>query len=243
MTTSSLASAPGRGSAICVPRFIEEMPMADGRAYQPGAQVAAAEIRDRDRGRFGRARVSPPNDPTGASAPGPARYFRLDDEGGGRGRAALRHHLADDRALLHHLQPPAALDVGRAPRLPCFTTTPSTCGAPLHRGRPDAVARAIRGALAGKRRRPHTSSSSGSADRARRWYKSADDRRRAHQATNRGPGARVRGAAGGALRDPERQHGSRPARRDGRVREDGRRPAAGGGRPRRHRSTPAVTRW
>src|SRR4051812_21643662 len=48
-----------------LPRFIEEMPMADGRAYQPGAAGAAAEIRDRGAARGPGARG-------GAGPPGPA---------------------------------------------------------------------------------------------------------------------------------------------------------------------------
>ena len=52
-----------------LPRFIEEMPMADGRAYQPGAHVAAAEIRDRIAAGWP-GRASSPTNRIGRAAPG-----------------------------------------------------------------------------------------------------------------------------------------------------------------------------
>ena len=58
------------------------------------------------------------------------------DDGGGGPRAPLRDHLADDRALLHHLQPAAAVD-GRARCTPAWrTTTPSTCAVRCTRAAP-----------------------------------------------------------------------------------------------------------
>ena len=66
-----------------VPRFIEEMPMADGRTYLPGAQLSAAEIRAPHRGGLaGRARSSPTT-PARHGGAGPARYFRLEPRAGG----------------------------------------------------------------------------------------------------------------------------------------------------------------
>ncbi len=102
-----------------LPRFIEEMPMADGRAYQPGAQVAAAEIRDRIAAGWPGARVVA-EEPDRARGAGPARYFRLDDGDGGAAADARRfgiispmtEHFCDD------LQPAASVDVGRAARVP-----------------------------------------------------------------------------------------------------------------------------
>jgi len=60
-----------------LPRFIEEMPMADGRAYQPGAHVSAAEIRERVAAAWPGTRVVA-DAADGARGAGPARYFRLD---------------------------------------------------------------------------------------------------------------------------------------------------------------------
>ena len=132
-----------------LPRFIEEMPMADGRAYQPGAQVAAAEIRDHIAAGWPGARVVA-EEPDRARGAGPARYFRLDDGG-------------------------AAVDARRfgiiSPMTEHFCTTCnrlrlSTSGAlhaclafddavdlrgPLRAAGAEAVVRAIRGALAAKR--------------------------------------------------------------------------------------------
>src|SRR4051812_6346842 len=78
-----------------VPRFIEEMPMAGGRAYLPGAHVAAAEIRRRIAAAWPGTQAVP--DDADARSPvrgaGPARYFRLDpdpDAGAARRPAAAR---------------------------------------------------------------------------------------------------------------------------------------------------------
>lgn len=59
-----------------LPRFIEEMPMAAGRTYLPGACLAAAEIRARvaEIDPRGSVVVDVEGEPRGA---GPARYFRL----------------------------------------------------------------------------------------------------------------------------------------------------------------------
>jgi GTP 3',8-cyclase len=133
-----------------VPRFIEEMPMADGRAYLPGARVAAAEIRRRIAAAWPGTQVVAEN-PDPAQGAGPARYFRLagDDRGGGPTRrfgiispmtehfcaACNRVRLSTAGALHACLAYDDAVDLR----------------GPLHAGGADAVARAIRGALAGKR--------------------------------------------------------------------------------------------
>ena len=101
-----------------VPRFIEQMPMAAGQTCVPGELLAAAEIRALvaaahpgarvvadDRRRRPRRRV---RRATIGSRAG-ARWTR---------RAALRHHLAHDGALLRHVQPRAPLGDGRPARLP-----------------------------------------------------------------------------------------------------------------------------
>jgi cyclic pyranopterin phosphate synthase len=134
-----------------LPRFIEEMPMADGRAYQPGAHVAAAEIRDRIAAGWPGARVVA-DEPDRARGAGPARYFRLDDSD--RGVAAGERRFGIISPMTEHFC------------TTCNRLRLSTSGAlhaclayddavdlrgPLHAGGADAVVRAIRGALAGKR--------------------------------------------------------------------------------------------
>ena len=85
----------------------------------------------------GRARGSSLKIPTPRSGAGPARYFRLEpDEHGGGPRAPLRDHLADDRALLHHLQPAAAVDGGRAARLSRVRRRRRPARSPARRGAP-----------------------------------------------------------------------------------------------------------
>jgi GTP 3',8-cyclase len=73
-----------------VPRFIEQMPMADGQLFVPGELLPAAEIRRLVAAAFPGARLVPvPSLRPGAPAAGagPARYFRLegdaDEEAGG----------------------------------------------------------------------------------------------------------------------------------------------------------------
>src|SRR5438477_4121 len=78
-----------------VPRFIEEMPMAGGRAYDAGARVvSAAEIRGRVAAGWPGARVLP-DDGAGEGGPrvrggGPARYFRLEGDGTDEGEPIRR---------------------------------------------------------------------------------------------------------------------------------------------------------
>ena len=134
-----------------VPRFIEEMPMADGRAYQPGAHVAAAEIRDRiAAGMAGRARRRRRPGPRRA-APGPARYFRLDD-GGGAAAGARRFGIISPMTE-HFCTTCNRLRLSTSGALhACLAYDDAVdLRGPLRAGGADAVARAIRGALAGKR--------------------------------------------------------------------------------------------
>jgi cyclic pyranopterin phosphate synthase len=63
-----------------VPRFIEQMPMADGRLFVPGELLAAAEIRALVARAAPGGRLVPHGAP--ADAAGPARYWRLEDPGG-----------------------------------------------------------------------------------------------------------------------------------------------------------------
>jgi cyclic pyranopterin phosphate synthase len=61
-----------------VPRFIEQMPMAGGQLYVPGALLSAAEIRALVERSHPQGRLVPDRDPRGA---GPARYWRLEGAG------------------------------------------------------------------------------------------------------------------------------------------------------------------
>jgi GTP 3',8-cyclase len=132
-----------------VPRFIEEMPMADGRAYLPGAHMAAAEIRRRI------AAAWPGTEPV-AEAPnavhgaGPARYFRLEpDEPGTAARrfgiiSPMTEHFCTTCNRLR-------LSTGGALHACLAHDDAVDLRGPLRAGGAEAVARAIRAALAGKR--------------------------------------------------------------------------------------------
>jgi cyclic pyranopterin phosphate synthase len=61
-----------------VPRFIEQMPMAGGQLYVPGALLSAAEIRALVERAHPGARLVPDGEARGA---GPARYWRLQGPG------------------------------------------------------------------------------------------------------------------------------------------------------------------
>ena len=201
--------------------------MADGRAYLPGAHMPAAEIRRRvaaawpgTRGRRRRRRAQP-----GARRRSGALLSPRADGGGAPAAAPARRFGVISPMTEHFCTTCNRLRLSTAGALhACLAYDDAVdLRGPLHAGRRG------RGRRRDSRRRsrenaPDTRfSSSGSADPARRWYKSADDRRRAAQATNRRPGPGVRGTPGGSVRDSQRQHGSGPPRRDGRVREAGRR--------------------
>ena len=138
-----------------VPRFIEEMPMADGRAYLPGALMPAAEIRRRIAAAWpGTEAVADDGAPSPVRGAGPARYFRLEPDGGGAPAATPARRFGVISPMTEHFC------------TTCNRLRLSTAGAlhaclayddavdlrgPLHAGGADAVAGAIRGALAGKR--------------------------------------------------------------------------------------------
>jgi cyclic pyranopterin phosphate synthase len=132
-----------------VPRFIEEMPMADGRAYVPGAHMAAAEIRRRIAAAWpGTEAVA-----EGANAvrgAGPARYFRLapDAPGAGARRFGVISPMTE-----HFCTTCNRLRLSTAGALhACLAYDDAVdLRGPLQAGGADAVASAIRTALAGKR--------------------------------------------------------------------------------------------
>ncbi len=149
----------GEVTAICrfawerelVPRFIEEMPMAAGRTYLPGACLSAAEIRALV------AEIEPRGsvvEDAGGSArgAGPARYYRLTESTGSASTAARRfgiispmteHFCATCNRL--RLSSTGALHA-------CLGHDDAVdLRAPLRAGDPDGVRAAIRRALAAKR--------------------------------------------------------------------------------------------
>jgi cyclic pyranopterin phosphate synthase len=135
-----------------VPRFIEEMPMAAGRAYLPDAQMPAAEIRNRIAAAWPGAHVVA-DDPDPARGAGPARYFRLETEAGaeppeGAGRFGIISPMTE-----HFCTTCNRLRLSTAGALhACLAHDDAVdLRGPLHAGGADAVARAIRDALAGKR--------------------------------------------------------------------------------------------
>jgi cyclic pyranopterin phosphate synthase len=135
-----------------VPRFIEQMPMASGLATVPGALLPAAEIRTRVAAGSSGVRVVD-DDGGAARGAGPARYFRLvSDDGDAVDGAPRRFGI---------ISPMTEHFCDTCNRLRLSTTGAlHTCLAyddavdlrePLHKGGPEAVARTIRQALAGKR--------------------------------------------------------------------------------------------
>jgi cyclic pyranopterin phosphate synthase len=135
-----------------VPRFIEQMPMASGLATVPGALLPAAEIRARVAAGSSGVRVVD-DDGGAARGAGPARYFRLvSDDGDAVDGAPRRFGI---------ISPMTEHFCDTCNRLRLSTTGAlHTCLAyddavdlrePLHKGGPEAVARTIRQALAGKR--------------------------------------------------------------------------------------------
>src|SRR5262245_21193476 len=132
-----------------VPRFIEEMPMADGRAYQPGAHLAAADIRDRIAAGWPGTRVVA-DEADRAQGGGPARDFRLE---GGDGDPGARRFGIISPMTEHFCTTCNRLRLSTSGALhACLAYDDAVdLRGPLHAGGPDAVARAIRGAIAGKR--------------------------------------------------------------------------------------------
>ena len=83
-----------------VPRFIEQMPMADGELFVPGAFMSAAEIRAAIAAAHPDARLVVES-ASAAQGAGPARYWRV-ETGAGNARP-LRDHLGHDGTFLRHL--------------------------------------------------------------------------------------------------------------------------------------------
>jgi len=143
-----------------VPRFIEEMPMAGGRAYDAGARVvAAAEIRRRVAAGWPGARVvadDGPDNGNGANAVrggGPARYFRLaSDDGRDAGEPPRRFGVISPMTE-HFCTTCNRLRLSTAGALhACLAHDDAVdLRGPLRAGGADAVASAIRAALARKR--------------------------------------------------------------------------------------------
>ncbi|HVU51658.1 MAG TPA: GTP 3',8-cyclase MoaA [Polyangia bacterium] len=132
-----------------VPRFIEEMPMAGGRTYAPGALLSAAEIRARLAAAHPGARLVA-DDGGSARGGGPARYHRLvgGAEADGERRfgiiSPMTEHFCDacNRA---RLSATGALHA-------CLAHDDAVdLRGPLRAGGEPAVAAAIRAAIARKR--------------------------------------------------------------------------------------------
>lgn len=126
-----------------VPRFIEHMPMSDGRLYAPGRELSAAAIRAAVAGRFGPVeRVIDRGDATG-----PARYWA---PGGDRARrfgiiSAMTEHFCDtcNRVRLSA--------VGELHTCLAYDDAVNLRAILRGGGGDDALRDAIRAALAGKR--------------------------------------------------------------------------------------------
>ena len=146
-----------------VPRFIEQMPMAGGALYVPGALLSAAEIRALCEGAFPGTRLAAHKGGPARGA-GPARYWSLEDVGldgnGGPGAAGTSPSTAPPRligiisAMTEHF-----CDTCNRVRLSAAGAL-HTCLAyddavdlrtPLHEQGPDGVIAAVREALTHKR--------------------------------------------------------------------------------------------
>jgi len=134
----------------CVPRFIEQMPMAGGETYVPGQLMSAAEIRDAIAADHPGTKVVP-DDGGEARGAGPARYFRLTDGDGATGPARrfgivspMTEHFCTTCNRVR-LSATGALHACLA-----FDDAVDLRG-PLHAGGEPAVVAAIRRAVSGKR--------------------------------------------------------------------------------------------
>jgi cyclic pyranopterin phosphate synthase len=133
-----------------VPRFIEQMPMAAGQTYLPGALLSAAEIRALVLAAFPGARLAP-DEGGAARGAGPARYQRLVADGQDAAPprrfgiiSPMTEHFCDTCNRLR-LSATGALHA-------CLAHDDAVdLRGPLRAGGPDAVVAAIRGALARKR--------------------------------------------------------------------------------------------
>jgi cyclic pyranopterin phosphate synthase len=132
-----------------VPRFIEQMPMAAGALYVPGALMSAAQIRAAIEAAHPGASLVPDEDGgAGRRGAGPARYLRLRDGGPGRRIvgiiSAMTEHFCDTCNRLR-LSASGALHT-------CLAHDDATdLRGALASGGPDAVVDTIRAAVAGKR--------------------------------------------------------------------------------------------
>jgi cyclic pyranopterin phosphate synthase len=146
----------GEVAALCefawargfVPRFIEQMPMAGGQLYVPGALLAAAEIRALvERAHPGARLVA--DEARGVRGAGPARYLRLVGGPDALPRvvgiiSAMTEHFCDTCNRLR-LSASGALHT-------CLAYDDAVdLRAPLHAEGPDGVVAAIRRAVAVKR--------------------------------------------------------------------------------------------
>jgi GTP 3',8-cyclase len=140
-----------------IPRFIEEMPMAGGRAYGPGAHLAAADIRRRVAAGWPGMRVVSETGANAVRGGGPARYFRLEpdgaDDSGERAAAPARRFGIISPMTEHFCATCNRLRLSTAGALhACLAYDDAVdLRGPLHAGGPEAVARAIRDGLARKR--------------------------------------------------------------------------------------------
>ncbi|MES1204326.1 MAG: GTP 3',8-cyclase MoaA [Pseudomonadota bacterium] len=130
-----------------VPRFIEQMPMAEGALFVPGAFMSAAEIRTAITAAHPGARLSA-EPASAARGAGPARYFRLEGPDGERGRfgliTAMTEHFCDTCNRVR-LSASGALHT-------CLAFDEVTdLRSVLHQAGDAAVVDTIRAAVAGKR--------------------------------------------------------------------------------------------
>lgn len=130
-----------------VPRFIEQMPMADGALFVPGTFMGAREIRDAiAAGHPGARLIAEPA--RRAAGAGPARYWRVEGDSGTLGRfgviSPLTEHFCDSCNRVR-LSASGALHT-------CLGYDDATdLRRVLHEGGEAAVVEAIRAAVTGKR--------------------------------------------------------------------------------------------
>jgi cyclic pyranopterin phosphate synthase len=130
-----------------VPRFIEQMPMADGALFVPGTFMSAAEIRSEIASAYPGALLSAEPASPGQGA-GPARYWRVETTTGVRGSfgiiSAMTEHFCDTCNRVR-LSASGALHT-------CLAHDDVTDLRPVLRDRgEDAVIDTIRAAVTGKR--------------------------------------------------------------------------------------------
>jgi cyclic pyranopterin phosphate synthase len=133
-----------------VPRFIEQMPMAAGQTYLPGQLLSAAEVRASVAAAFPGARVVT-DDGGAARGGGPARYHRL---AGGEGEPVAPRRFGIISPMTEHFCDTCnRLRLSAAGALhACLAHDDAVdLRGVLRDGGPEAVAAAIRGALAQKR--------------------------------------------------------------------------------------------